>query len=71
MTKVGRFALAEDGGLWFLLDSDKRIVGTLVPQLDGSWRCRVPDGGVTTVTVPDDVAEDERPVYVARQVVEP
>ncbi|MBO2456549.1 hypothetical protein [Actinomadura violacea] len=71
MTRVGRFTLAKDGGLWFLLNWDKQIVGTLVPQPDGTWRCRVPDGGVTTVTVPGDVAEDDRPEYVARQVVMP
>jgi hypothetical protein len=68
MTAIGRFVLVEDKGVWLLLDQEQRTAGTLIPQPDGSWRRRVPDGGVTTVTIPADVADTDHTAYAARQI---
>lgn len=65
--KVGDYRLVDRGGVWFLLDGDERIAGTLLPQPDGTWRCKVPAGGVRTVTPPDGVPDPAS--WVARQII--
>ncbi|TDD35257.1 hypothetical protein E1287_14185 [Actinomadura sp. KC06] len=64
--KVGAYRLVEDKGMWFLLGDDEWIAGTLVPQPDGSWRCRIPGAGVRSITPPDGVPNAA--AWVARQV---
>lgn len=45
-------------GVYFLFDPDTDdIVGTMVDQGDGWWRCRAPDGRVREVFVENDVEE--------------
>jgi hypothetical protein len=65
--KIGDYKLIEMSGTWFLLGEDDRIAGTLLPQRDGSWRCRLPRGGVATFRPPDGVPDPAS--WVARQIV--
>lgn len=64
--QIGAYSLIDRTGVWFLIDSDRRIAGTLLPQPDGSWRCRMPRGGVATIRPPDGVPDPAS--WVARQI---
>ncbi|MFA1552004.1 hypothetical protein [Actinomadura chokoriensis] len=63
---IGAYQLTERSGVWFLVDGDDRIAGTLLPQPDGSWRCRTPAGPVRTVRPPAGVPDAAS--WVARQI---
>lgn len=65
--KIGDYMLSDRVGVFFLLDADGRIVGTLLPQPDGSWRCKLPRGGVATFRPPDGVPDPAS--WIARQIV--
>lgn len=49
-------------GVFFMVDETDSLVGTLIDQRDGWWRCRAPDGRVREVFVENDVAEPWRDV---------
>lgn len=50
-------------GVYFMFDpATDDLVGTLVDQRDGWWRCRAPDGRVREVFVEPDVDEPWRDV---------
>lgn len=66
--KVGDYWLSDRVGVWFLLDGDGRIAGTLLPQPDGSWRCKPPNSDhVRTIRPPAGVPDPAS--WVARQIV--